>query len=322
MSTNKRNNTGIMDRGIITIGIGDYYRRLAKHLVKSYYLNNDKKYPFAIVTDETDSELNSLFDIVILEKVKYNDGCIYKLNLYDYSPFKETLFIDADSLIVRDIHFMWEMYDANCFGVIGTNASSHKYLKMNLQKVQHLHNITEVPIFNGGVYYFKKSELTQKIFNTAKKILNQYDYYEMTLLRGKKNEEPLIALSMAIHGLKALELNIVDPDRKGMYCTPGQKYFKIDISKSICSFYKYGEYVTPSIMHFGTDKTYLFHYKRETKKINYLYAGKHPKWMIYLLCVPGTIKYSMYVIIYRLIKKKQFNPKYYLHVTPLEYNRI
>lgn len=307
-------------RGFITIGIGDYYRYLAKNLVKSFHLNVSKKYPFAIVTDKTDAETDQLFDLVIYEKKKYSDGCLYKLNLYNYSPFQESMFIDADSLIIRDIDFLWQIYTLEDFGVIGTNTSSAEYVKMNLQKVKNLHSVTEIPAFNGGLYYFKKSDRAQKIFQTAMQLLDKYNYYEMSYLRGTKNEEPLMALSMAIHEVKALETNIADPDRKGMYCNPGQKYFKMDILKSACSFYKYGVYTTPSIMHFGADKTNLFHYKREARKLKYAYDKKLPHWVISLLSMPVTVKYSISVILYRLIKKKILDPRHYRHVTPLEYN--
>jgi hypothetical protein len=90
------------DFGFITMAFGsDKYIRQAKNLALSLR-QNMPGYKAAIVTDRPD--VAQVFDIVIPMPKFDQPGTIHKLDIYEYSPFHETLYIDSDSLATKSFH--------------------------------------------------------------------------------------------------------------------------------------------------------------------------------------------------------------------------
>ena len=88
--------------GFITMAFGSHkYIRQAENLALSLRYNMPG-YKIAIVTDRPDEA--PVFDIVIPMRKFDQAGMILKLDIYEYSPFHETLFIDSDSIATRLFH--------------------------------------------------------------------------------------------------------------------------------------------------------------------------------------------------------------------------
>ena len=87
-------------RGFVTMAVGkDYYYLLAKNLLISYKFHNPAPFPFAIICDK-ENETSALFDdVVIIDSPSYS--YLDKLRLAELAPYDETIFIDADSLMIR-----------------------------------------------------------------------------------------------------------------------------------------------------------------------------------------------------------------------------
>lgn len=291
-----------MKRGYLTIGIGEYYRFLSKNLIRSYRLNTYSDIPFCMVTDKKDDITDHLADIVIVEPEKLKDGFLYKLRIFDYTPFEETIFIDADCLIISDINFLWNFFQNTAVGVIGHNSSNPENLKafFNYDIVNKETGIKGFPVFNGGIYYFKKNEKAKKVFSDANYFSDFYDKYGMVKVRNMKNEEPVMSLALAYNNISAKS----DDKLNTMYCVPGITDLRIDILRKKCSFRKYGTIVNPAIMHFLTSGTRLFHYRREIKRMNLRLWGLHV-FIIDLLMLPMTFYYALKVLIYRVYKKRK-----------------
>ena len=265
-------------KGFITIAIGEYYRYLVLNLVKTYRINGGKSYPFVIVSDVDTPELREHFDEVIVEENVLEDGYLYKLKLPDYTPFEETMFVDADCLVINNIDWYWKFFSGVDFGVFGRNTPADSDEPLNffdVQKAVKEFGITNLPRFNGGIYFFKNTLRAQSVFETATELIKQYDelgmprFTNMKAGISKMGDEPLFALSMAIHDVKAVE----DADNKGMWNINGCRNMRININKRICSYTKYESEVTPSLVHFGTDNTKRYHYKKEVLRLKFLENG-------------------------------------------------
>ncbi len=266
------------EKGFITIAIGDYYKYLAINLVKTYRLNGGNTYPFAVVTDKPDEQLTRYFDHVILEDEKLEDAYLYKLKLPEYTAYDKTIFVDADCFVIKEIDWYWDFFKKTSFGVFGRNTDvddEEPVRVFDKEKAISEFKIRSVPRFNGGIYYFLQEPESLKVFEDARSFMPFYDEYGMPRFSNiktghlKMGDEPLFALALAKNGIKAMDC----PAEKGMWNINGAKYLSINLHKQNCSYQKYGEWVYPSIVHFGTDNSKRYHYKKEAVRLNYIDKG-------------------------------------------------
>ena len=119
-------------KGFVTIATGDTrYYKLAVNLLRSYRLHTGNPYCFAILCDRN-NEYTALFDdVIILDNP--TSSYIDKLRLFEYMPYEETIFIDADSLAYGDLNQWFQFFSENdnsrdfsCFGFAIRDLSSNK----------------------------------------------------------------------------------------------------------------------------------------------------------------------------------------------------
>ncbi len=251
-------------RGIITMAYGSQrYIKMAKALGKSLKLHNDK-IPRAVVTDSDDPELKQLYDIYVPLKLELGRGVKQKLYLDQYSPFEETLYIDSDCIVVKNIEDLWELFHNASFGVVGENKQQGKVFGdlLEISEAKSIFGVDSIPVFNGGLYYFNKSDKANEVFKQARIIMEDYKKLGIKSFRGGIADEPLFGLSLALCGIDAI-------DDKGASMRSTIKmvgWLKVDVLKGICSFNKEGKRVNPAILHFA-DNTCLYEYKREQLKL-------------------------------------------------------
>lgn len=286
-------------RGIITIGTGaQKYIDMAVNLAMSCRLHSPG-IPLALITDSKEPYLSSFFDIIIPANPDYPKGIAHKIYVQDYSPFEETLFIDGDCMLVRDIAGMFDWFSNSNVSAFGLVKNKGTFFGLDFNILKERTGIEWIGAINGGTYYFKKNEKAKQVFESAKKLLSQYEEIGFGKLRGGYNEEGLMAVSMAMYN----ELPY-DDKGSGMKTPIGQSgQFKMDVLKGYCEFYKNNELVQPAIMHFGGDCLNTFFYKREFKKLKLAYKRMLPKPFISIVinCI-YNIPYILFIFVYRITK--------------------
>lgn len=186
-------------RGFVTIATGsEKYYKLAVQLLHSYRKYAEDNTPFAIICDRETEESSQFDQIVLMDQA----SCSYmdKLQLYRYAPFDETIFIDADSLILSDPSGIWEDFsdadDLSCYGCTYpldsdrawfTYEGSGKY-KGDIEYLIDLH---------GGIYFLRKGNRCAAIFEKAIELASQYDQYSFRTF-AKPADEPVLAMALAI----------------------------------------------------------------------------------------------------------------------------
>ena len=90
-------------KGFVTVATGSYYCWLAQNLAMSYRLWSKGAYPLAVMTDKKGAKkLKKYFDrVIVMDDPTYT--FLDKISVYENSPYEETIFLDADMDIVRDI---------------------------------------------------------------------------------------------------------------------------------------------------------------------------------------------------------------------------
>jgi hypothetical protein len=304
--------TTLAEKGILIIAQGKQrYIDMAYTIAMSIRLTNPG-IQLALVTDSTEEELKKYYHHLIPINPLWGSGFSQKMQMYQYSPFQKTIFIDVDCLVIRNIDFLWKLFEGHQMSVMGKKKFSGPYIGTSLELLKLHYRFDYLPSFNGGVYFFEKSELAANVFRLAQDIFkNKYDELNLCKFNGNAGDEPAMAIAMGVY-----QVIPVDDQKKGMYTPVGQNgVFKMDALKGYCEFYKYDEKVTPAIMHFGGGYPEAFHYRRECMKIKLVYHIRLPKTAAsFLVNACYNPVYISYVFLYRLIKysikghKMKFTP--------------
>jgi len=294
--------------GIITIAHGEKrYIEMAKMLAVSLRLTNPgiKR---AVISDVPQAEFNGLYDTYIPYNPDYGKGLSQKLYLDKYSPFDETLFIDSDCLVVNSLAHTLELCRKYPVAVFGDQIATGEWY-MDVATICRKFNLPSIPLFNGGTYYFKKSDMTTKIYEQARKLHENYTELGFHEFRGSINEEPLISVAMAMNHVEA-----ADDNGAGMRTPIGiSGPLEIDVLNGKCAFNKSGAYVEPAILHFSGSYAIAFHYKREVSKLKLISAFPFLNRALASFMVNAiyNIPYASYVFLKRvsknLLRKEKFD---------------
>ncbi|HET6226843.1 MAG TPA: hypothetical protein VFF27_11230 [Bacteroidia bacterium] len=301
------------EKGILIIAQGKQrYINMAYTIAMSIKLSNPET-SLALVTDSTDPELKKYYHHIIPIDPAFGTGFSQKIQMYTYSPFKKTMYIDVDCMVIQPIDFLWKLFDKHQVSVIGKKIFSGTFIGTTIEALKQHYSFDYLPTFNGGVYYFEKSDLASKVFKLAQEIFYQkYDTLNLWKFNGQPGDEPAMAIAMGVFQIQPVEDN-----RKGMYTPVGQTgIFKMDALSGYCEFYKHGEKVMPAIMHFGGGYPEAFHYQREQVKIKLVYNYKLPKKLVsaFINTCYNSV-YALYVFGYRLVKS--FFKKTKFKLTPV-----
>lgn len=198
-----RRNDQQAQRGFVTIATGkEKYYQMALNLLRSYRQNSSDPAPFTLICDRDCPAAREFDSFVLLETAH----CSYldKLAVYRYAPYEETIFIDADSLILQDTQALWqdfaEMTDFSCYGKVlplDSRRGWFFYEDMGDIKPQLHYNVD----LHGGLYFMRKTRQCEKVFEDALEFAENYSRYPFSGF-SKPADEPVLALAMALNGMK------------------------------------------------------------------------------------------------------------------------
>lgn len=199
------------ERGFVTVATGsEHYYILAANLLKSYRLFADAPLPFAILADQ-ENEYTALFDkVIILESPQrsYMD----KVFLLNHIPYDETMFIESDILVYRDITFFFDAFsDADGFSMFGTHHPIDADITYGLSREKGKHwgwfdpnnlgkyksQIQSIPQFGSGIIFFRKGALCDSAWQICKDVWHNASLYGL-----KPIDDELFAVAMAVTGCK------------------------------------------------------------------------------------------------------------------------
>jgi hypothetical protein len=246
--------------GIITIAIGKKYISQAKYLAFSAILNAPHL-PRAVVTDKPETLVN-YYDVVIPYNPEYGDPFATKTRLHLYTPFEKTLYMDADSLVINNIGFYWEYLEDNSFVYNGSLITEGEWY-FNIKETIEQIDVKWLPLFNSGMFLFKKDAITEQVFNIAYDYLIHQNERGMSIdfFRGKMlPDEPFLAIALAKNNIKPIE----DYGRFSRTLINAEK-IRIDVIKRFSFFYKDNKFVFPLVVHFCGNFGNLFFLREKVK---------------------------------------------------------
>lgn len=198
------------DQSIFTIAAGKpIYWQMAINLARSFlYWNWESHVRFRIVTD-LDEDLPLDLGKIEVQRVPLGSlgvGFSSKLQLDKLVFTQQTLFIDADCLCFGSLGPIFTSFAGRPVAVVGGAISEGEWFG-DVAGVLGKFGLKQMPKFNGGIYYLEKGAVATSVYARARELEKEYDALGLGRLRGRPNDELLMALSMGLHGLSALSDN-------------------------------------------------------------------------------------------------------------------
>lgn len=293
-------------KGFVTVATGkERYYKMAHNLLLSYRYHAKTKTPFAILCDR-ENEWTADFDRVII----IDSPCFSfmdKLRIFDLSPFKETVFVDADCLAYRDLNLLWELFkDSPDVGVLGSihplTSDSGWWDVNNLGELKD--KVDYKMMCQGGVYYVRKSgEGLPAFMDTCEYIKEHYLEFKFRLFETTLADENIISLASCVHHFLPVK-NWVEV----FSYYPLAKLLAQDILSGTLEFewteYPGRRYRNSMLIHFGTvSAIYRWAYKKEVFKLKRGPVRLSNFWEYCLLYITHAW-HKLLMTLYRLFGKK------------------
>jgi len=161
-----------IEKGFLYIAFGESFTKEALMSIKSLKRYNAE--PVLLLTDqELSPEIQKSIDYY--GKIKPNH-IRAKVDFISQTPFKKTIYLDSDTLIVRNISDMFDVLDRFDVGLV------HDYARKRLKYSKLVPEYEKIPYafseFNGGIMAFNDSEKTKNFLSLWRNYF--YKYYHQT----------------------------------------------------------------------------------------------------------------------------------------------
>jgi len=168
------------------------YLKLAYTLALSIKKSQSVVNKLSIVTDITDipEKYKNAFDHIIpIENDRAMDDS-WKLknivDLYEYTPYDETVMLDCDMLFLSDVSHWWDYLSMReiWFTTHAYNFKNELVPERTIYREEFV--INELPSVYNAFFYFKKCETSKELFDTMKNVCDNWDYCVSKYLHKKR----------------------------------------------------------------------------------------------------------------------------------------
>lgn len=190
----------MIDKCVFTVANGKKYRNFAYALARSYRYHNGLDIPFFIVSDE-DFDLPPNLKWIkkrIVSRELMGKGMEYRFNFDQIVPAYQSLFIDADSIIYKNVSPIFDLPNTS-INVIGQKITSGIWADLEPEEVLPEFNISYLIKYCGAFYILTNNRGTQEICKTARSLAASG--YPFQQHRFSVNDEPIMSISMVKHGV-------------------------------------------------------------------------------------------------------------------------
>lgn len=268
------------------------YLKFAINLARSFnchHVNTSTK--FYIVSDKYFKLPGDLKNILlkVLPCEVFGNGLEFKLNFDIIAPEEQSIFIDSDCLIYRNIEYLFHKFHNSYVSVIGFPVQHGVWCDLDIRKTCEEFRFESLPRFNGGLYYVKKSNVATEIYSYAREL------YRKKIItsnhRHAVNEEPIMSIAIQQFGQTLiLDDGSILGDLASSMVTPSINVLnKISqLNNPIKSNIRHkfwlaeGDF-SPAIIHFSSSNLFLMPYFAENKRLLLHLFYKHPVFLSNLI---------------------------------------
>lgn len=200
-----------MKQGYITLATGSrQYLEMAINLVLSLKYNDPNR-KICIVIDEGNSlpeEYKHVVDhVAYLTPREGFYGCLNKLRIYELSPFEESMFVDADCILVKDdMDRHWTKFKTDGFNIAGDKITQGYWYDFDIEEAIRAIEIPYMVKMNSGVFYFSRGAKANEFFATTHSLVSQYKNLLGSFHRNRLQlaDEPFIGAALGVHRINPI----------------------------------------------------------------------------------------------------------------------
>lgn len=183
-------------------------------------LHKDSKY--AVIVDNITLQLvtkkhRQVFDYVIEIPTDYNTTEENKFanewQVFALTPFKETIKLESDLLFTRNIDHWWSAFRLRDI-VLSTGCKTYRQEPATSRANRKFFDDNELPDVYNGLMYFRYSIASNKFFNLAQMVWNNWDYLKENVLKNCREKYPstdvLYAVTAKIFGIEDCTIPSMD----------------------------------------------------------------------------------------------------------------
>jgi hypothetical protein len=128
-----------------------------------------------------------VFDLVL----KYDGpkGMSARSRVYEFTPYKETIFLDGDLLFLNDVSHWWPHMQKHDL-YIATRPMTFRGTTMTDRHYRHVFDVNKLPDFYSGWLYFKQSRETTKFFRVLEALTDYPELWKDQLVEYKFEHLP------------------------------------------------------------------------------------------------------------------------------------
>lgn len=197
-----------MSKGILIFAVGEEYIRQAYLCALSIKATGNDT-PVSLFTDKEVENKNNVFDQIVIDKWPVYDASRYQVlnrwKTYHYSPYDETIVLDADTLVLQDITDWWKFF-GNYELFFPTNVYTYRNVKLTSDYYRKAFIANKLPNIYTGIHYFKKGDKAHLFFKWLELISNNWEMFYGNFCKEHYPNAPSMDLSTSI-AIKILELD-------------------------------------------------------------------------------------------------------------------
>lgn len=214
--------------------------------------------PIQLVTDRDTAQLaesgyGHLFDDVTPAPTgPAVAGPIIKLQAYACAIYDETMFVDADCLLLkRDIDTYWSRLSADYAATLpGQWRSEGAWYGTDIAEMCRLAGIVRLVQMNSGTIYFKRGPVGQSLFTTAQDLFDRLGNFTRHIHGGTgAPDEPYLAMAMGVLGLDPHPMRDAQCN-SWMTATMNSLEVHVDATSGHPALVKRHRTLSPSLCHF------------------------------------------------------------------------
>jgi hypothetical protein len=178
-------------------------------------------------------------------------GAMVKLRAYDLSIFDDTMFIDADCLLLKpDMDRHWDDLLARDFAIVGHWRETGEWYDMAVADMCRAAGIARLVQLNSGGMWFRKGETAAAVFAEAKALFARLGNFTRHIHHGgAASDEPYLGLAMGVLGVDPYPLRDA-AGRAWITSTHRVPELQLDALSGETALVRPDRIVSPSICHF------------------------------------------------------------------------
>ena len=212
------------DKGFVTFAQNtqdvDYLNLAYVQAMNVKLTQNNAKYA-VIVDKQTSKQVTEkhrrVFDYVIELPYDNAETSNWKLaneyQIFNLTPFRETIKIESDLLFTRSIEHWWNSFRLRDI-VLSTGCKTYRQEPATSRIYRKFFDDNELPDTYNGLMYFRFSQTAASFFRTAQQVFDNWEYLKNNVLKNCREDSPstdvLYAIAAKVIGVELCTVPTLD----------------------------------------------------------------------------------------------------------------